>query len=116
MTSIHEQYKKKGGRPPTGRVRKLSKSVTVKFSKPSYEALRLRARKANRKLAEYIRESALNGEVVSGHNAEEGTEKVSIFKDQNGKCLRFITSPSTDRLSKAMLDRKRRVKLRFLRH
>ena len=56
MTSIHEQDKKKGGRPPTGRVRKLSKSVTVKFSKPSYEALRLRARKANRKLAEYIRE------------------------------------------------------------
>lgn len=38
MTSIHEQDKKKGGRPPTGRVRKLSKSVTVKFSKPSYEA------------------------------------------------------------------------------
>ena len=61
MTNIQEQSKK-GGRPPTGRVRKLSK--------PSYEALRLRARKANRKLAEYIRESALNGEVVSGHNAE----------------------------------------------
>ena len=35
MTSIHEQNKRKGGRPPTGRVRKLSKSVTVKFSKPS---------------------------------------------------------------------------------
>ena len=70
MTSMQEQDKKKGGRPPTGRVRKLSKSVTVKFSKPSYEALKLRARKANRKLAEYIRESALNGEVVSGHNAE----------------------------------------------
>ena len=70
MTSIHEQDKKKDGRPPTGRVRKLSKSVTGKFSKPSYEALKLRARKANRKLAEYIRESALNGEVVSGHNAE----------------------------------------------
>ena len=70
MTNIQEQDKRKGGRPPTGRVRKLSKSVTVKFSKPSYEALRLRARKANRKLAEYIRESALNGEVVSGHSAE----------------------------------------------
>ena len=70
MTSIQEQDRRKGGRPPAGRVRKLSKSVTVKFSKPSYEALRLRARKANRKLAEYIRESALNGEVVSGHNAE----------------------------------------------
>ena len=70
MTSIQEQDRRKGGRPPAGRVRKLSKSVTVKFSKPSYEALRLRVRKANRKLAEYIRESALNGEVVSGHNAE----------------------------------------------
>ena len=80
MTSIHEQDKKKGGRPPTGRVRKLSKSVTVKFSKPSYEALRLRARKANRKLAEYIRESALNGEVVSGHN----TEAVAIAKNLIG--------------------------------
>ena len=67
MTSIQEQNKRKGGRPPTGRVRKLSKSVTVKFSKPSYEALRLRARKANRKLAEYIRESALNGEEHTGY-------------------------------------------------
>ena len=75
-----EQDKKKGGRPPTGRVRKLSKSATVKFSKPSYEALRLRARKANRKLAEYIRESALNGEVVSGHN----TETVAIAKNLIG--------------------------------
>ena len=70
MASIQEQNRRKGGRPPAGRVRKLSKSVTVKFSKPSYEALKLSARKANRKLAEYIRESALNGEVVSGHNAE----------------------------------------------
>ena len=77
---MQEQDKKKGGRPPTGRVRKLSKSVTVKFSKPSYEALRLRARKANRKLAEYIRESALNGEVVSGHN----TETVAIAKNLIG--------------------------------
>ena len=55
-------------------------------------------------------------EVPTGMTVMEGTEKVSIFKDQNGKCLRFITSPSTNRLSKAMLDRKRRVKLRFLRH
>ena len=50
------------------------------FSKPSYEALKLRARKANRKLAEYIRESALNGEVVSGHN----TETVAIAKNLIG--------------------------------
>ena len=79
---MQEQDKKKGGRPPTGRVRKLSKSVTVKFSKPSYEALRLRARKANRKLAEYIRESALNGEVVSGHNAE--TIAITKLSHQRG--------------------------------
>ncbi|RGN02167.1 plasmid mobilization protein, partial [Segatella copri] len=44
------------------------------------EALRLRARKANRKLAEYIRESALNGEVVSGHN----TETIAIAKNLIG--------------------------------
>ena len=80
MTSMQEQNRKKGGRPPTGRVRKLSKSITVKFSKPSYEALKLRARKANRKLAEYIRESALNGEVVSGHN----TETIAIAKNLIG--------------------------------
>ena len=80
MTSIQKQNRKKSGRPPTGRIRKLSKSVTVKFSKPSYEALRLRARKANRKLAEYIRESALNGEVVSGHN----TETIAIAKNLIG--------------------------------
>ena len=81
MTSIHKQYKKKGGRPPTGRVRKLSQSVTVKLSKPSYSALRLRARKANRKLAEYIRESALNGEVVSGHT----TAPAAIGRKPSGR-------------------------------
>ena len=81
MTSIHEQDKKKGERPPTGRVRKLSKSVTVKFSKPSYEALRLRARKANRKLAEYIRESALNGEMVCGHNKYDFCNFINRIKN-----------------------------------
>ena len=90
MTSMQEQDKKKGGRPPTGRVRKLSKSVTVKFSKPSYEALRLRARKANRKLAEYTRESALNGEVVSGHN----TETVAIAKNLIGMANNTTNLPS----------------------
>ena len=57
--------------------RRLSKSVTVKFfdkrsdsvgySKIDYETLRTRSRKANRRLAEYIRESALNSEVVQPH-------------------------------------------------
>ena len=96
MTSIHEQDKKKGGRPPTGRVRKLSKSVTVKFSKPSYEALRLRARKANRKLAEYIRESALNGEVVSGHNAETvAIAKSRIYAGRTTKLDKSINAMFT---------------------
>ena len=55
-------------------VRRLSKAVTVKFfdkrsdfvgySKIDYETLRTRSRKANRRLAEYIRESALKSEVV----------------------------------------------------
>ena len=80
MTNIQKQDKSRGGRPPTGRFRKLSKTVTVKFSKPSYETLRLRARKANRKLAEYLRESALNGEVVSGHN----TETIALAKNPIG--------------------------------
>lgn len=93
MTNIQEQNRKKGGRPPTGRVRKLSKSVTVKFSKPSYEALRLRARKANRKLAEYIRESALNSEVVSGHNAET----IAIAKNLIGMALNQLTKLSHQR-------------------
>ena len=70
MTNVQEQDKRKGVRPPSGRVRKLSKSVPVKYSKPSYQGWELSARNANRKLAEYIRESALNGEVISGHNAE----------------------------------------------
>ena len=45
----------------------------------------------------------------------ESTEKVLFFKDQNEKCLRFITFLSTNRLNKAMIGRKRRVKRLFLR-
>ena len=36
----------------------------------------------------------------------EGTEKVPFFYDQNGKCLRFVTSLSANRLNKAKIDRK----------
>ena len=46
----------------------------------------------------------------------EGTEKVPIFKDKNGKMLRFITSFSINRINKAVFDRKRRIKLRFICH
>ena len=52
----------------------------------------------------------------SKHAEGESTEKVQFFKDQNEKCLRFITFLSTNRLNKAMIGRKRRVKRLFLRY
>ena len=65
MIATRNQDKKKPkGRPTVADARRLSKSVTVKFSKIDYETLRTRSRKANRRLAEYIRESALKSEVV----------------------------------------------------
>ena len=68
MTATRNQDKKKPkGRPTVADARRLSKSVTVKFSKIDYETLRTRSRKANKRLAEYIRESALQSEVVQPH-------------------------------------------------
>ena len=65
MIATRNQNKKKSkGRPTVADARRLSKAVTVKFSKIDYETLRIRSRKANRRLAEYIRESALQSEVV----------------------------------------------------
>ena len=65
MIATRNQDKKKSkGRPTVADARRLSKSVTVKFSKIDYETLRTRSRKANRRLAEYIRESALQSEAV----------------------------------------------------
>ena len=65
MIATRNQDKKKSkGRPTVADARRLSKAVTVKFSKIDYEILRTRSRKANMHLAEYIRESALKSEVV----------------------------------------------------
>lgn len=61
------------GRPRASSFRKLSKSVTVKFSKPDYDRLCLRSRQANRTLAEYIRESAFKAQIVTKHSPEEIT-------------------------------------------
>jgi hypothetical protein len=61
------------GRPRASSFRKLSKSVTVKFSKPDYDRLCLRSRQANRTLAEYIRDSAFKAQVVAKHSVEEIT-------------------------------------------
>ena len=70
----------KGGRPALPKARRRSKSVTVKFSKIDYETLRVRCRKANRRLSEYIRESALRSEVVMPHT----TESISLYRDLAG--------------------------------
>ena len=64
ITTRNQDKKKPKGRPTVADARRLSKAVTVKFSKIDYEILRTRSRKANRRLAEYIRESALKSEVV----------------------------------------------------
>ena len=68
MTATRNQDNKKhGGRPTVADSKRLLKAVTVKFSKKDYEILRTRSRKANRRIAEYIRESALLSEVVQPH-------------------------------------------------
>lgn len=61
------------GRPQAGSLRKLSKSVTVKFSKIDYDRLCHRSRQANRSLAEFLRESAFNAQIVAKHSTEETT-------------------------------------------
>ena len=74
----------KGGRPALPKARRRSKSVTVKFSIIDYETLRVRCRKANRRLSEYIRESALQSEVVMPHT----TESASLYRDLAGMANR----------------------------
>ena len=59
------------GRPQVSTLKRLTKSVTVKFSKPDYEMLRRRSKNANRTLAEYIRESAFEARIVAKHSAED---------------------------------------------
>lgn len=59
------------GRPKASGIRKLSKSVTVKFSRIDYERLLHRSRQANRTLAEFIREAAFEARIVARHSTEE---------------------------------------------
>lgn len=59
------------GRPQVSTLKRLTKSVTVKFSKPDYEMLRHRSKNANRTLAEYIRDSAFDARIVAKHSAED---------------------------------------------
>ena len=59
-----QNTKTHGGRPTVAEARRLSKAVTVKFSKKDYEILMNRSKKANKHMAEYIRDSALNSDVA----------------------------------------------------
>ena len=52
-------------------MKRLTKSVTVKFSKPDYEMLRHRSKNANRTLAEYIRDAAFDTRIAPKHSAED---------------------------------------------
>ncbi len=56
------------GRPQVSTLKRLTKSVTVKFSKPDYEN-----KNANCTLAEYIRDAAFDARVVAKHSAEDAT-------------------------------------------
>ena len=63
MIATKNQNKKKSkGRPTVADARRLSKAITVKFSKKDYEILKIRSRKAKMRLAEYVRKSALHTE------------------------------------------------------
>ena len=68
------------GRPQVNTLKRLTKSVTVKFSKPDYEKLRHRSKNANRTLAEYIRNAAFDARMVAKHS----TEDVAIIRDLTG--------------------------------
>lgn len=46
----------------------------------------------------FIRVGTTLYKVVDQPTINEGTEKVPFFYDQNGKCLRFVTSLSANRL------------------
>jgi len=64
IATRNQDNKKHGGRPTVADGKRLSKAVTVKFSKKDYELLKVRSKKANKRMAEYVRESALQSEVV----------------------------------------------------
>ena len=71
MNNKKTMKSKPRGRPQVSTLKRLTKSVTVKFSKPDYEMLRHRSKNANRTLAEYIRDAAFDARMVSKHSAED---------------------------------------------
>ena len=80
MNNKKTQKPKPRGRPQISTLKRLTKSVTVKFSKPDYEKLRHRSKNANRTLAEYIRDAAFDARIVAKHS----TEDVAIIRNLTG--------------------------------
>ena len=80
MNNKKIQKPKPRGRPQISTLKRLTKSVTVKFSKPDYEKLRHRSKNANRTLAEYIRDAAFDARIVAKHS----TEDVAIIRNLTG--------------------------------
>ena len=71
MTYKKTNKTKPRGRPQVSTLKRLTKSVTVKFSKPDYEKLRHRSKNANRTLAEYIRDATFDARIVAKHSVED---------------------------------------------
>ena len=80
MNNKKTQKPKPRGRPQVSTLKRLTKSVTVKFSKPDYEKLRHRSKNANRTLAEYIRDAAFDARIVPKHS----TEDVAVIRNLTG--------------------------------
>ena len=59
------------GRPQVSTLKRLTKSVTVKFSKPDSEKRRHRGVFIFFTLAEYIRDAAFEARIVAKHSAED---------------------------------------------
>ena len=73
MNNKKTNKSKPRGRPQVSTLKRLTKSVTVKFSKPDYEMLRHRSKNANHTLAEYIRDSAFDARIVAKNSDEDAT-------------------------------------------
>ena len=65
IATRNQDNKKHGGRPTVADGKRLSKAVTVKFSKKDYEILRTRSRKAEQKDVEFCCEAAFTGELLN---------------------------------------------------
>lgn len=96
MIAIRNQDKKKhGGRPTVADGKRLSKVVTVKFSKKDYELLKVRSKKANKRMAEFVHESALQSEVVQPRTEADMKE----YRTLVGLAARVSRSPDSTRVS-----------------